>query len=269
MKCQACGTETIMPFRCPFCGGQFCSAHRLPENHQCPGISQARSQTQDRVMTQQGHANYNYSYVFGQDAYKRKYRIKWSQKEAKHLGIAAALVIGIGYSIALYDSLGWNWLVMTSFALILTASFLVHEIAHKVFAQKAGMWAEFRLTSWGALLTLIAVFLPFKLIAPGAMMIGGNPPSAKDMLKISIAGVVTNMIFTATFLALAFLLPFNEYTLMLVFSAYINAIIAIFNLIPLGILDGYKIFMLNKTVWALAFIPAAVLMGITGWLLFF
>ena len=56
-------------------------------------------------------------------------------------------------------------------------------------AQKAGMWAEFRLTTWGAALTFVSVFLPFKMIAPGAMMIGGNAPSAKNMLKISIAGV--------------------------------------------------------------------------------
>jgi Zn-dependent protease len=220
-------------------------------------------------MTQQANGSYNYTYVYGQDPYKRQQRIKWSQKEIQHIGIAAALVIGIGYSIALFDGLGWSWLVMSAFALILTVSFLTHEVAHKVMAQKAGMWAEFRLTTWGAVLTLVAVFLPFKLIAPGAMMIGGNPPSAKDMMKISIAGVITNMIFGITFLALALGLPFNEYSVMLAFSAYINAIIAVFNLIPFGILDGYKIFMLNKKVWVLAFIPAVILIGVTGWLLFF
>jgi len=268
MNCQACGTETMMPFRCPFCGGQFCSAHRLPENHHCPRISSARTQRQEQVITQQGYNSYNYSYVFGQDPYKRQYRIKWSQKEAQHIAIAAALVIGIGFSMALY-SFYWSWLVMGIFAIVMTASFLVHEIAHKVMAQKAGMWAEFRLTSWGAVLTLISVFLPFKMIAPGAMMIGGNAPTAKDMVKISVAGVITNMVFAATFLGLFLGLPLNEYSEMLMFSAYINSFMALFNLIPFGVLDGYKLFMLNKKTWALAFIPAAVLTGITGWLLFF
>jgi len=264
----------MMPFRCPFCGGQFCSQHRLPENHNCIAINRARTQTQERVMTQQGYNNYNYSYLYGQNT-QRKYRIRWSQKEVKHLGIAAALVIGVGYSMALVGLGGFgplnfpDPLIMSVFALILTASFLVHEIAHKVFAQKAGMWAEFRLTTWGAVLTFIAVFLPFKMIAPGAMMIGGNAPTAKDMIKISIAGVITNMIFASTFLALAFGLPISEYTGVLVFSAYINAFIAIFNLIPFGVFDGYKIFMLNKTIWVAAVIPAAVLLGITGWIIFF
>lgn len=263
----------MMPFRCPFCGGQFCSAHRLPENHKCLGISTARAQTQERVMTPQAYNSYNYSYVFGQQPLQRQYRIRWSKKEVKHLSIAAALVIGIGYSMAFYSfgGFGLNLLVMSAFALVLTASFLVHEIAHKVMAQKAGMWAEFRLTTWGALLTFVSVFMPFKMIAPGAMMIGGNPPTAKDMIKISVAGVVTNMIFAAVFLALAFGLPFIDgyWWAMLIFSAYINSFMAIFNLVPFGILDGYKIFMLNKKVWVAAFIPAVILTAITGWIIFF
>jgi Zn-dependent protease len=268
MKCQACATETMMPFRCPFCGGQFCSEHRIPENHTCPGISKARTQRQEQVMTQQGNGSYNYSYVYSQNPYKRKNHISTSPKELKHIGIAAVLVIGIGFSMAFYQ-FNWSWIVMSAFALVMTASFLVHEIAHKVWAQKAGMWAEFRLTPLGAVLTLVSVFLPFKMIAPGAMMIGGNAPTAKEMVKISIAGVITNMVFATVFLGLAFGLPFNDYTWMLIFSAYINAFMAIFNLIPFGVFDGYKIFMLNRTVWVLAVIPAAVLTAITGWLMFF
>ena len=267
MKCQACATETIMPFRCPFCGGQFCSAHRIPENHSCPGINTARAQAQNRVMTPESYNSYNYSYMFGQDPYKRRARMIFSQKEIKHIGIAAALVIGIGFSMALY-SFSWGWSVMTAFAVVMTLSFLVHEIAHKVMAQQAGMWAEFRLTTWGAVLTLVSVFLPFKMIAPGAMMIGGQSPSAKDMVKISVAGVITNMIFAATFLGLAFGLPVSEYSGMLFFSAYINSFMALFNLIPFGVLDGYKLFLLNRTIWAIAFIPSVVLTAISGWIIF-
>lgn len=262
-----------MPFRCPFCGGQFCSQHRLPENHNCIGISNARAQTQQRVMTQQSDSSYNYSYVYGQAPYKRQHRIRWSQKEAKHLGGAVALVIGIGLSIGVYGNFSgfnpqWSLGAMVVFACVMTASFLMHEIAHKVLAQKAGMWAEFRLTTWGAVLTFITVFLPFKMIAPGAMMIGGNPPSARDMIKIAIGGVITNMIFATVLLGLVFLLPPNAYAGALFFSAYINSLMAVFNLIPIGVLDGYKIFMLNKKVWVLAFIPAVVLIVITGWMLF-
>ena len=31
--------DTIaMPFKCKRCGGHFCAKHRLPENHDCPGL---------------------------------------------------------------------------------------------------------------------------------------------------------------------------------------------------------------------------------------
>ncbi len=274
MKCQICGAETMMPFRCPFCGGQFCSQHRLPENHNCPAISRARRQAKEEVITQQGYNTYNYSYMHGQIPYKRQYRVHWSYKEVRHIGIATALVILIGISIGLYGNFfggfypEWTWDMMIVFAIFMTASFLVHEIAHKIMAQKAGMWAEFRLTTWGAVLTLISVFIPFKMISPGAMMIGGNAPSGSDMMKISIAGVITNMIFASVFLGVGFMAIPNPYVWVLWFSAYISAFMALFNLLPFGILDGYKIFSINKAVWAAAFVPSIILTVLTYWLLF-
>ena len=34
--CEFCGEEAgILPFKCNYCGGQFCGKHRLPENHSC------------------------------------------------------------------------------------------------------------------------------------------------------------------------------------------------------------------------------------------
>lgn len=37
-KCDFCGKEVEIPFTCSYCGQQFCSEHRLPENHMCPSI---------------------------------------------------------------------------------------------------------------------------------------------------------------------------------------------------------------------------------------
>ncbi|MGD0645663.1 MAG: AN1-type zinc finger domain-containing protein [Candidatus Bathyarchaeia archaeon] len=265
MKCQVCNQETVLPFRCPYCGGQFCSAHRLPENHACPRIDSARTQRQEQVMAPQSYNSYQYSYVFGQQPFKRKRRISFSPKELKHIIVAAVLVIGIGFSIGLYGryfggfNFEWTLDLMAIFAVIMTASFLSHEIAHKVMAQRKGLWAEFRLTTWGAVLTFVSIFLPFRMIAPGAMMIAGSP-NGDEIVKISIVGPITNIIFSTGLLGFAFaLLPSaSAYALMLFFAAYINAFMAIFNLIPFGILDGYKIFSFNKKAWALAFILALI-----------
>ncbi len=267
MKCQACSQETLLPFHCPHCGGQFCGTHRLPENHACPKIDAARAQKQETVMQPQSYNSYNYSYVFGQQPFKPKNRVIFSPKEVKHILVATALVVGIGFSIGLYG-FQWAFEVMALFALLMTASFLIHELAHKVIAQRKGLWAEFRLTTWGAVLTFVSVFLPFKMISPGAMMIGGSVPSGEDIVRISLAGPLTNIIISSALFGLAFALPITIFTGMLLFAAYINAFMAVFNLIPFGILDGYKIFSFNKKLWALAFAPSAILTLAAYWLLF-
>ncbi len=225
-------------------------------------------------MTAQAPGSYSYSYVFGQQPFKRQHRIRFSQKELKHISIAALLVVGIGFSIGLYGNFfggfafEWTWGMMATFAAVMTSSFLVHEIAHKVVAQKKGLWAEFRLTTWGALLTFASIFLPFRMIAPGAMMIGGTLQKGDDIVNISIAGPLTNLIFSSAILGLAFALPLSlEWAFVVLFAAYINAFMAVFNLIPFGVLDGYKIFSFNKLLWALAFIPSVILTLFLYWLI--
>ncbi|KAB1192225.1 rhomboid family intramembrane serine protease [Haloferax sp. MBLA0076] len=38
--CDVCGRHENLPYRCSRCGGTFCAEHRLPENHDCPGLSE-------------------------------------------------------------------------------------------------------------------------------------------------------------------------------------------------------------------------------------
>jgi len=37
-KCDVCGKRVDLPYKCPYCGGTFCSDHRLPEKHGCDGL---------------------------------------------------------------------------------------------------------------------------------------------------------------------------------------------------------------------------------------
>ncbi|MFC6731992.1 rhomboid family intramembrane serine protease [Haladaptatus sp. DYSN1] len=36
--CDQCGRHENLPYNCRHCGGTYCSEHRLPENHACPGL---------------------------------------------------------------------------------------------------------------------------------------------------------------------------------------------------------------------------------------
>jgi len=264
MKCRKCGQETFLPFRCPYCGDQFCSEHRLPENHDCPRMDLARAQKEDAAVVVQGPTSYEYRVTYGQPR-RVKGRIYFSPKEIKHLAVASMLVIGVGLSYMMFGGIFalMNWTTLSFFAVILTLSFLTHEIAHKVTAQKRGLWAEFRLTLWGAVLTLISVISPLlKLISPGAVMISG-PAQMDEVAKISLAGPTVNIFFSTVFLGVAFAIGSSPVQVVLFLAALLNGFIALFNLIPIGILDGFKIFSWDKTVWALAFVPSVVLTAIS------
>ena len=266
MKCEACGQEIFMAFQCSYCGGQFCAAHRLPENHNCPKLDVARAQRQREAEAMSNPSSYQYKVTFGMPQ-KAKGRVYFSPTELKHLAIAALLVIAVGLLTVLYSGQPLQVglpVSVVAFTVILTVSFFTHEIAHKVTAQRKGLWAEFRLTLWGAVVTLIFAFLPIKLISPGAVMIAG-PAEKRDIGRVSMAGPVTNIILSAGFFGAA-VIP-SSLAPFFLFGAFFNAYLAAFNLIPYGVFDGLKIFRWDKTVWALMFAASAAL-TVVGYLLY-
>jgi Zn-dependent protease len=219
----------------------------------------ARAPKKEGSVVLQTPSSYEYTVTFGQPR-RAKGRIYFSPKELKHLAVAALLVVGIGMSGGLYSDVfsrvEWAF-TLGAFTVILTASFFMHEIAHKVAAQRRGLWAEFRLMVWGAVLTLISLITPFfKIIAPGAVVISGHAGN-DEIGKISIAGPMTNLVLSTVLLGVAFV-P-SAYSGIFFLGAFFNGWIALFNLMPVGILDGYKIFSWNKLVWGLAFSASVAL----------
>ncbi|MEM3576981.1 MAG: AN1-type zinc finger domain-containing protein [Candidatus Bathyarchaeia archaeon] len=264
MQCEKCNKEVFLPFRCPYCGGYFCSEHRLPENHECPQIEKARTPvwvTSPTVVIQkQEPYEYSVTYISAEPPKKRK--IYFSTKEIQHLAVAALLVVGIALSLAISPDFRITIMeptILTVLAATVVVSFFAHELAHKITAQKRGYWAEFRLTLMGAILTLISIISPlFKVISPGAVVVSGF--ADKEALgKVSIAGPITNIVLS-TMLLVAY--SFNSQGALapiFLFGAAFNAWIALFNLIPLGILDGFKVFLWNKRVWISAFAVSLIL----------
>jgi len=258
MKCQKCQKEVFLPFKCPYCGDYFCSEHRLPENHECPRIEQARTPKEPiQPILVQKQRPYEYTISYASTQLKRG-KIHFSGKEIKHLAIAALLVIGVGLSLGLFSNPSYiDYVMLATFTIILTASFFLHEMAHKIVAQREGLWAEFRLILISAMLTLISILSPlFKIISPGAVMVAGSA-DMKSMGKTSIAGPVTNIVLSTVFLAGTFLFP--QQISILALAAFFNAWIALFNLIPFGILDGFKVFQWSKKNWVLTFTPSLIL----------
>jgi len=194
-------------------------------------------------------------------------KIFWfSPTELKHLTIGALLVMGVALSYVI-EALDLPMLStpesLIGLAVIFTLSFLLHEITHKLSAQYFGLWAEFRVTLFGALITLFSIPFPFfKIISPGAVMIAG-PITKREAGKTALAGPLTNMIIsTICITVLANTESIFLHTISF-FGAWINAIIALFNLVPFGIMDGLKVFRWNKLAWTAAFMTAIAMTILT------
>lgn len=123
--------------------------------------------------------------------------------------------------------------------------FLLHELAHKYYAIKFGHRAEFVADDkWLYLAVLMAFFLPIVFAAPGAVWIQGNVSKRENGI-ISIAGPITNLILALFFIPLLFM-PSELMQLIGFFGVGVNAFLALFNMIPIGNLDGSKVLRWNK-----------------------
>jgi len=152
----------------------------------------------------------------------------------------------------------------TSFIIsLLTAGigFLLHELMHKIVAQKYHLWAEFRANYSMLFLTILLSFLGFIIAAPGAVLIQGHTTKEKNG-KISLAGPVANIILAFAFLIPLFFMLDKNMTLTKIFFTYgfkINALLALFNMIPFPPFDGWKVYEWNKTVYTITIILSGAL----------
>jgi len=164
-------------------------------------------------------------------------------------------------SIFGFTWIGWPWAGIL--AAVFTFSFLLHELAHKLTAQLYGLWAEFRLTLTGVLITLISM-IPLsliKIISPGAVMIAGYG-SKETIGKISVAGPLTNLLLSILFVGTS-LVTSGIAGEVAVVGSFFNALIVLFNILPFWLLDGWKVFRWNKAVWGIIFALSIVLLAWT------
>ncbi|MHB8568223.1 MAG: zinc metalloprotease [Nitrososphaerales archaeon] len=130
-------------------------------------------------------------------------------------------------------------------------SFIGHELAHKFLAQRNGLWAEFRTSAYGLMMTIVSVVFPIKFLAPGQTNIQGN--GRKEILgTIGLIGPGFNIALGIGFYIISRVSgsDFGQVFLELV---TFNAWLAIFNLIPFGSFDGTRVFEWDRMRWAIAF----------------
>src|SRR3972149_7790748 len=172
-----------------------------------------------------------------------------------------AISLAIAIAILVFDSistLGLPILVraFAIYALTVGTAFVAHEVlGHKFLAQRYHLFAEFRADDLLLLLAVLLSFTGFVFAAPGAVLIGGVT-RVNTYGKVAAAGPLVNIMLALVFWFLSparasLVLPlYDNQGIDLIASSYqINAWLALFNLLPLGILDGAKVMAWHRKGW--------------------
>lgn len=190
---------------------------------------------------------------WGLDIYYNKYR------EIRDF-VMSIIVLGI--------SLSWRYVVTRFYSYALTVfiaigiGFLFHELAHRFTARLFGAYSRYRAWYLGlaiALILSIATQGTIVFAAPGAVEVYTPWFNPRAELYISSAGPLSN-IFISLICTLIYVLTSGSAIQPYIrVVAYVNSILAFFNLFPVPPLDGYKILRRNVIVWLLLFIISILL----------
>ncbi|MBO6109671.1 MAG: site-2 protease family protein [Methanobrevibacter sp.] len=196
---------------------------------------------------------------------------KFTLSEVRDLLIAfffISLCFGILYSGRDMNALA-NILPMVMVGVGL--GFILHELGHKFVSMRHGYWAEFKIWPQGILFALVTSFFGFVFAAPGAVYTYANYITDEINGKISVAGPVVNIILALIFLLIAtwvYRSAFTDQNALTIFIVCtlgysINSYLAVFNMLPIGNLDGSKVMRWNFGIWIIVIGIAAVMTGLS------
>ena len=178
----------------------------------------------------------------------------FSKTEIEHLALATGaftLALALMFSDGIWGLDAKKFPLYCVLSLItLAPAFLLHEFAHKFVARYYGCWAEFRADPSGLRFgVILAAIAGIVFMAPGAVMVAGNT-TRSQFGKIAVAGPLTNVaLWSIGFVALFVIGGVSRFSngnqLLIddIIAIWLtgNALLAAFNMIPFGPLDGKKI----------------------------
>ena len=222
----------------------------------------------------------------------------FSDVEKQHLRLAmGAFTLALGFmaaqgitGISYFGFSTWVTKILLAMPVMFIAigpAFLFHEIGHKLVAKKNGCWAEFRADPKGLQFGIaISFLLGFLFMAPGAVMVAGLVTRRQNG-HIAVAGPLTNLgLFLIGIPLWALILGLtgaHEYLAassrevferiylvdgalvwqaMLADAGYFwlsaNLLLGLFNMLPLGPLDGLKVKDWNEQAFFLVLLIFAI-----------
>jgi len=174
--------------------------------------------------------------------------VRFSKGEVRDILISMVVIAGVFAYVFAGRNLQVALVLLPATLVTVGLGFVLHEIAHKLMAIRYGFWAEYRLWLEGLVLALVTSYFGFVFAAPGAVYIHGNYIDRDVNGKISIAGPLTNIMLALIFLMASSVLP-SPLSDVAVLGYAVNSFLALFNLIPIAVLDGAKVFRWNPLIW--------------------
>lgn len=201
-----------------------------------------------------------------EDGWDEPPRIFFSLTEVLHLTVSVA-ILTVAFALVMgarrdFDQVDLKALLtlLPYAAAIVVPAFIFHELAHKFVAQHKDMWAEFRANFFGLFGGLaLTQLLGFLFAVPGAVNIVGHADK-RDAGVISIVGPMVNLVLGYGAILAAAIVDVRmpgatEFGSFWDLVILLNAILAGFNMLPLGPLDGRKVWGWSKLaffgMWAL------------------
>lgn len=244
--CRECGEFVGLPFICGYCGGSYCTQHRIPESHNCPGLLSARSPPSSKRIN---------SRLTSGVSKGLKIHEMLGGKEAQEI-LVAWLILSFCFSVSALMSLR-SFIGRFAISLLTVGlGFVLHELAHRYVARRYACLSRFRIWPLGLALALILALVSrgnWVFAAPGAVYIiprnSGGISRRKNGI-ISLSGIAVNLLLALLFIAVSGLGGLAESVGRV--GATINLWLAAFNLIPFSQLDGAKVMAWSWKIWIAA-----------------
>ena len=171
--------------------------------------------------------------------------------------LIAWIVISLAFAWRGFSNFSAFYLILPIVLLAAGTGFIIHELSHKFVAIHYNAKARFVMWPHGLVFAIALALIfggGFVFAAPGAVYIWGKDLSRKENGIISVAGPVSNLVMAILFFVLGLIIfPFyiSQFLVNLFFNIIsVNLFLGVFNLLPIPPLDGYKVLVWNKLVWA-------------------
>jgi len=144
----------------------------------------------------------------------------------------------------IYAKKGFDFEAFKFAAMVTAPAIILHELGHKFAAMGFGLTAEFHAAyMWLAIgLAMKLMNTGFIFFVPAYVSILGNATPAAFSITAFAGPFVNLLLWLGSLAALKFNIFKRKYTYVLLLTQKINMFLFIFNMLPLPMFDGYKVF---------------------------